>query len=1052
MLYKNIIANYWFIWLFFLAGLGFFWALDLKASDVRIQQLRLLDRRTDSGYTHITFHLRWNDAWRITTGQSNHDAVWIFFKFRVGQQDYRSAPGATSVGRIIRVSSTDGIRVGQPVWVASGVGLLPDTTRVSAVLGTQTFEIDRAPLLPLGGGSTIVATTRIWEPVYPDTGGTFAGLMPDRSWPATRLQAGLLYPGQAYSSLGNPVLGFFVSRRDVFPNRSTYFADSLRFRWPYDRQQVPAEALLDVQVHAIEMVWIPPGPHSIPTNEIPGQAYFWLSTDTSQPHPHNRQIIDEGRRRWPVQTIGAVAPAGGGPLPGSGSCLCFTGDSATIELPDTVLVPTHTFLTIETWVWVQRNGRFQIAGNLNSAQNQGFGLMADPAQGLWWRVGTLESSPRGSPFPVERWVHLAGVREGSTWRCFINGVLAGTLSLGSAPIASGQPWRFGGRGNAGQEQLHGCLGGIRIYSDSCVYGGGQSFEPDPMPFIRTGRERVLMRFRQFTLWDAVYRHAINTQGGVLVRHKNVGNRGVGEIVGDVCFDGSGRLQVITKSIERPLKGDATLEFWARVDSIPAAFQSVLTLPGPPEWKMGVGPGGWSVLRDGLPMSSPVSPPVPLHWQHMAWVIKDSIHTLYVQGVPQSTFVHPNPALDTSVVAFWMGGDDGNAQLRGCLNRFLWTEGQALYTRAFQPPPRATGLPFPPALGHTISTESAIELGGAGPLALNYAYAWKGDDFHSGHARTLPLSYPKGTVGFYIMKHEVSQGLYRDFLNTLTRLQQNARISAQSLGAFSSGFGEASQPVGRQAIRVVEDPGGHLPRLYACDLQPSTQLPAGVDQTQDGVFTACAFLSWPDGAAFADWAGLRPCTEPEFEKSSRGNLPPRLGAYAWGPARAERAGGLSYSGSELERVVSGNVHASDSLGIVGPLRVGGTARPRSGTVGSGVSPTGVYDLSGNVWEQVVSWSNQAGRSFTGLHGDGRLNAWGEANVDYWPGLGGLTQTDSSLGVYASGIGVASAAGAGRRGGGWKSPVHELRTSDRSRAADGAFLRYPDVGFRAARTHY
>ena len=44
----------------------------------------------------------------------------------------------------------------------------------------------------------------------------------------------------------------------------------------------------------------------------------------------------------------------------------------------------------------------------------------------------------------------------------------------------------------------------------------------------------------------------------------------------------------------------------------------------------------------------------------------------------------------------------------------------------------------------------------------------GDDFHALQMRTIPSAYPKGTLGFYIMKHELSQGFYRDFLNTLTR--------------------------------------------------------------------------------------------------------------------------------------------------------------------------------------------------------------------------------------------------------------------------------------------
>jgi formylglycine-generating enzyme required for sulfatase activity len=39
-------------------------------------------------------------------------------------------------------------------------------------------------------------------------------------------------------------------------------------------------------------------------------------------------------------------------------------------------------------------------------------------------------------------------------------------------------------------------------------------------------------------------------------------------------------------------------------------------------------------------------------------------------------------------------------------------------------------------------------------------------------------YPVGFRGFYTMKYEISQVQYRDFLNTLTRAQQQERVASQ----------------------------------------------------------------------------------------------------------------------------------------------------------------------------------------------------------------------------------------------------------------------------------
>ena len=46
------------------------------------------------------------------------------------------------------------------------------------------------------------------------------------------------------------------------------------------------------------------------------------------------------------------------------------------------------------------------------------------------------------------------------------------------------------------------------------------------------------------------------------------------------------------------------------------------------------------------------------------------------------------------------------------------------------------------------------------------------------------SFPTGYNAFYLMKYEVSQGQYRDFLNMLTRTQQNTRIVSQTASNYT----------------------------------------------------------------------------------------------------------------------------------------------------------------------------------------------------------------------------------------------------------------------------
>jgi hypothetical protein len=102
-----------------------------------------------------------------------------------------------------------------------------------------------------------------------------------------------------------------------------------------------------------------------------------------------------------------------------------------------------------------------------------------------------------------------------------------------------------------------------------------------------------------------------------------------------------------------------------------------------------------------------------------------------------------------------------------------------------------------------------------------------------------------------------------------------------------------------------------------------------------------------------------------------------------------------------------------------------------------------DISGNLWERVVTVGNSTGRSFTGTHGDGALTTTtsyeGNATNTDWPGIDGTAAR-----------GVTGAAGSGYRGGAWNdTTVGRLSISDRTNAAVTSASRTSDFGFRAVR---
>lgn len=301
--------------------------------------------------------------------------------------------------------------------------------------------------------------------------------------------------------------------------------------------------------------------------------------------------------------------------------------------------------------------------------------------------------------------------------------------------------------------------------------------------------------------------------------------------------------------------------------------------------------------------------------------------------------------------------------------------------------------------YSVSSEAEITVG-AGAGNLYYPTAT-----HSGdQTGPVPAAFPKGYSAFYCMKYEISQQQYVDFLNSLTQTQATARKHTGS----GYRYGITGSEVGSYA----------------------TTYP----------YIACNYLSWMDGAAYSDWAGLRPLTELEYEKACRGTLTAVANEYAWGTATiAGLAYTLANAGASNEGIATNYSTSTGNAsyqftddGIDGPLRVGifVANNLNSGRITAGASFYGIMELSGNLYEWTVTIGNDTGRGFTGLHGNGALDASGNADVSNWPGT--------------------EAIGAGWRGGFWFSGAADLRVSDRDYAAYTSTSRQFLDGFRAARS--
>ena len=309
-------------------------------------------------------------------------------------------------------------------------------------------------------------------------------------------------------------------------------------------------------------------------------------------------------------------------------------------------------------------------------------------------------------------------------------------------------------------------------------------------------------------------------------------------------------------------------------------------------------------------------------------------------------------------------------------------------------------------GNTICSEDPLP---QGAITWSVETNWCGaqtEDGKTGGCDSLCADYPKGYQGFYCMKYEISQGQYADFLSTLTENQANNRYPNQ-FGNFQ--------------YTIHNDNFGHY---YA--------------QEPD---RACNFLSWADCLAYADWAGLRPMTELEYEKICRG--PQNITINRIQKDKTENVFFSSDNENSYRSIGCQNENNEYYERVNYCMNSGSITKPE--TFNS--SYYGVMAMNDNLSERCITvakycwndstWNNETGAGdFDGKHGDGYLSNNGCANVLNW-------QSQNCTCGY-------SACGCSYRGVCWHFSTSNNHVSDRHMAAYPYAGRIANSGFRAVRT--
>ena len=253
-------------------------------------------------------------------------------------------------------------------------------------------------------------------------------------------------------------------------------------------------------------------------------------------------------------------------------------------------------------------------------------------------------------------------------------------------------------------------------------------------------------------------------------------------------------------------------------------------------------------------------------------------------------------------------------------------------------------------------------------------------YSSGTCYDIASTYPNGYSEFYMMKYAITQQQYVDFLNCLSRNQQENRVTADITGQTITNIYVLSDTPSQNKGNVVrcDENVGYGPITFYCD-RNNNGVP---NEADDGMMRGCNYLRVTDWAAYLDWAGLRPMTFLEAEKASRGPLLPVQDEYSWGSSLWTNNGSLVDAGMENEAWSNSEVEGGISTYSDDVVRVGCNA-PATGATRelSNATYYGVIDLGNNPGDFYID--NAFGSTFTATDGDGELNNAGESNVATWP---------------------------------------------------------------------
>jgi hypothetical protein len=428
-------------------------------------------------------------------------------------------------------------------------------------------------------------------------------------------------------------------------------------------------------------------PPTTPLTAVSGTSL--LTLQTNQP-ANNNAFLDSSTNNFLVTrnnttTQGTFSPYG--PLwsnyfDGTGDYLGVTSNNAAFGLG------TGDF-TIECWVYATSNPAngpgtiFDLRTTVNASATAG---RVNSSRQVMFYDGpaNVETAFTNILLNLNTWSHIAWVRSGTTVTCYINGAVAGSVTV-SSNLGTSQPCYIGTNQSPGYN-WYGYVSNFRIVKGTAVYTS--AFTPSTSPLTAIANTSLLTCTDNRLIDDSPNNFAITRAGDVSVQRFSPFSPQTVTTFYSGYFDGSGDFLTAPNTVSNFGTGDFTIECWFYRTSTGTTVLSnqdggntdnnYFTLDT-------VTAQATFQIRDNSSQAYAYGPATTTNtWTHLAVTRSSGTVRVFVNGVSGTsvTITKSVTSRQTIVGGFLYTGFEG--YFSGYISNLRVIKGQALYTSTFTP--------------------------------------------------------------------------------------------------------------------------------------------------------------------------------------------------------------------------------------------------------------------------------------------------------------------------------------------------------------------------------